>query len=162
MWTIFKLFIEFVTILLLFFVLVFWPRGMWGLSSPTRVRTRTPCIGRRSLNHWTTREVPIFLPKAEMSTDSQDLNCKVQKHSSNYLKKEWISSHNTPWKSWDLIPGMIGYRTQKPNKTVSMCVCVSLQVSSLLLSVSQLWSSRPALLMSFQALMMARFRFTSW
>ena len=32
---------------------------MWDLSSLTRVRTRTPCIGRRSLNHWTTREVPI-------------------------------------------------------------------------------------------------------
>ena len=29
MWTIFKLFIEFVTILLLFHVLVFWPQGMW-------------------------------------------------------------------------------------------------------------------------------------
>ena len=36
MWTIFKVFIEFVTILLLFYVLVFWPRGMWALSSPTR------------------------------------------------------------------------------------------------------------------------------
>ena len=31
---------------------------MWDLSSPTRDRTRTPCIGRWSLNHWTTREVP--------------------------------------------------------------------------------------------------------
>ena len=58
MWTIFKVFIEFVTILLLFYVLVFWPRGMWDLSSPTRNRTRTPFIGRRSLNHWTPREVP--------------------------------------------------------------------------------------------------------
>ena len=29
MWTIFKLFVEFVTILLLFHVLVFWPQGMW-------------------------------------------------------------------------------------------------------------------------------------
>ena len=29
MWTIFKLFIEFVTILLLCHVLVFWPRGLW-------------------------------------------------------------------------------------------------------------------------------------
>ena len=55
MWTIFKVFIEF---LLLFYVLVFWLRGMWDLSSPTRDRTRTPCIGMRSLNHWTTREVP--------------------------------------------------------------------------------------------------------
>ena len=50
MWTIFEVFIEFVTILLLFYVLFFWLRGMWDLSSP--------CIGRRSLNHWTTREVP--------------------------------------------------------------------------------------------------------
>ena len=58
MWTIFKVFIEFVTILLLFYVLVFWPGGMWDLSSPTRDRTHTPCMGRRSLNHWTTREVP--------------------------------------------------------------------------------------------------------
>ena len=53
-----KVFIEFVTILLLFYVLVFWPRGMWDLSSSTRDRTCTPCIGRQSLNHWTAREVP--------------------------------------------------------------------------------------------------------
>ena len=58
MWTIFKVFIDFVTILLLFCVLFFWPQGMWDLSSPTRDRTCTPCIGRWSLNHWTTREVP--------------------------------------------------------------------------------------------------------
>ena len=58
MWTIFKVFIEFVRILLLFYALVLWPRGMWDLSSLTRDRTRTPCIGRLSLNHWTAREVP--------------------------------------------------------------------------------------------------------
>ena len=57
MWTVFKVFIEFVTIVLLFYVLVFWPRGMWDLSSLTRDWTCTPCIGRRSLNHWTAREV---------------------------------------------------------------------------------------------------------
>ena len=61
MWTIFKVFIEFVTILLLFYVLVFWQRGMWDLSSPTRDQTRIPFIGRWSLNHWTTREVLFFL-----------------------------------------------------------------------------------------------------
>ena len=33
MWTIFKVSIQFVTILLLFYVLVIWPRGMWDLSS---------------------------------------------------------------------------------------------------------------------------------
>ncbi|XP_067580823.1 tectonin beta-propeller repeat-containing protein 2 isoform X3 [Pseudorca crassidens] len=58
MWTIFEVFIEFVTILLLFYVLVFWPQGMWDLRSLTRARTRVPCIGRRILNHWTAREVP--------------------------------------------------------------------------------------------------------
>ena len=31
---------------------------MWDLSSPTRDRTRVPCIGRWILDHWTTREVP--------------------------------------------------------------------------------------------------------
>ena len=41
-----------------FYVLFFWPWGMWDLSSPTRDRTHTPCIGRQSFNHWTTREVP--------------------------------------------------------------------------------------------------------
>ena len=58
MWTILKVFIEFVTLLLLFYALVFWPRGMWGLGSLTRDRTHNPCIGRHSLNHWTAREVP--------------------------------------------------------------------------------------------------------
>ena len=33
MWTLFKVLIKFVTILLLFHVLVFWPSGMWNLSS---------------------------------------------------------------------------------------------------------------------------------
>ena len=38
-----KIFIEFTTILFLFYALVFWPQGMWDLSSPTR--DRTACIG---------------------------------------------------------------------------------------------------------------------
>ena len=36
MLSIFKVFIEFVTVLLLFFALVFWSGGMWELHSPTR------------------------------------------------------------------------------------------------------------------------------
>ena len=35
MWTIFKVSVEFVTVLLLFYVLVFWPRSTWDLSSLT-------------------------------------------------------------------------------------------------------------------------------
>ena len=41
-----KGFIEYVTILFLFYVLVFWLQGMWGLSSLARDRTYTPYIGR--------------------------------------------------------------------------------------------------------------------
>ena len=52
--TILKVFIEFVIILLLFYVLVF----LAILSFLTRDRTYTPCIERQSLNHWTIREVP--------------------------------------------------------------------------------------------------------
>ena len=45
MWIFFFLvFIEFVTILFLFYDLVLWPHGMWGLSSPTRDRTATPAL----------------------------------------------------------------------------------------------------------------------
>ena len=51
-------FIEFITILLLFYVLFFWPRGTWDPSSPTRNQAPTPATGRWSLNHWATREVP--------------------------------------------------------------------------------------------------------
>ena len=46
MWSIFKAFIEFVTMLLLFSVVVLWPKGMWDLSFPTRDGTCNPCIER--------------------------------------------------------------------------------------------------------------------
>ena len=43
---------------LFFFLFFFGLWGMWDLSSLTRNRTHTPCIGRWNLNHWTTRELP--------------------------------------------------------------------------------------------------------
>ena len=46
MWTIFKVFIEFVTTLFLFYALVFWPGGMWDLNSLTRNGTHIPYTGR--------------------------------------------------------------------------------------------------------------------
>ena len=42
-----------VTILLLFYVLVFLPWGMWDLSSLTRDWTCTPSLEGEVLNHWT-------------------------------------------------------------------------------------------------------------
>ena len=71
MWTTFKVFIEFVTILLLFYVLVFWPCGMWNLRIlvPLQgVRPTCPCIGRQSLNHKTAREVPLLKSEIFIST----------------------------------------------------------------------------------------------
>ena len=42
MWIIFKVFIEFVTISLLFSVLVFWPRGMW--DPPPGIEPTLPAL----------------------------------------------------------------------------------------------------------------------
>ena len=47
------------------YALIFWPWGMWDLYSPTRDQTCIPCIGWRSLNHWTTRKAPILLSYCE-------------------------------------------------------------------------------------------------
>ena len=59
-WSILKVFIECVTVLLLLFICwVFGPWDMWGLSSPTKDRTLPPCTGRRSLNHWTPRKTLV-------------------------------------------------------------------------------------------------------
>ena len=57
-WAIFKVFTEFITKLLLFSVLVFWPQGMWDLSSLTKDGAHTPCIRRWSISYWTAGEVP--------------------------------------------------------------------------------------------------------
>ena len=44
-----------------------WCMGLvapWRVgSSQTRDGTRIPCLGRRILNHWTTVEVPKFIPR---------------------------------------------------------------------------------------------------
>ena len=44
--------------LLLFYFLAFWRRGMRTLSSLTKNWTHIPCIGSWSLNYWTAREIP--------------------------------------------------------------------------------------------------------
>ena len=56
----FKVFMEVVTILLLFCVLVFWPQGMGDLTDLTGGQIHTPCYGRQSLNHWTAKEVKLL------------------------------------------------------------------------------------------------------
>ena len=59
MWAILKVFIEFVTILLLFYVLFFLGCKACGMLAPwPGIEPLPPCIGRLILNHWTTREFP--------------------------------------------------------------------------------------------------------
>ena len=47
--TIFKVFTEFVTISFLSYVLVFWPQGMWDLSSRTRDQITPPAFVGKAL-----------------------------------------------------------------------------------------------------------------
>ena len=110
MWTIFKVFIEFVTILLLIFVLVFWPQDMWDLSSPTRDWTCTPCIGRRSLNHWTARDVPKYYLNKRLCIHSFvfiiDCFIKVCKYLEflRIFKEYDYLTHNDKWPSRKVEP----------------------------------------------------------
>ena len=73
-WTILWVFTEFVTILLLLYVFIFWPQGIWNLISLTRNWTHAPYIGRRSLNHRTTKEVPRWLLRAGKMEKSELVN----------------------------------------------------------------------------------------
>ena len=54
----FQVFIEFVTILLLFHVLVSWPRGMWDPSSQTKVWTCTLALEGKVLTTGPPRKSP--------------------------------------------------------------------------------------------------------
>ena len=57
MWTIFKVFIAFVTVLLRFYVSFFFGHKVCEITSLTRDQTSTLCVRRQDLNHWTAREV---------------------------------------------------------------------------------------------------------
>ena len=50
MWTIFKVCIEFATVLLLFYVLVFWPQACGTLAAQPGSKPKPHCTGRWSLN----------------------------------------------------------------------------------------------------------------
>ena len=86
----FNTFIEFVTRLLLFCVLAFWLRGIWHLTWDW---TFTPCIGKWSHNHWTTRKSPAWL--FGIGTSSQEW-----KNKQYLVKDEKILYHKAS--SWVL------------------------------------------------------------
>ena len=57
-----------------FYALVFWPLGMWNLSSLTRDQTHISSIVRQSLNHWTAWEVPKVAVLFSSSNSSTKTN----------------------------------------------------------------------------------------
>ena len=59
---------------------------MWDLNHLTRVQTCSPCIGRGSLNHWTTKEVSLWTLESTISeTDSLSLNVRKTKVAKQFL-----------------------------------------------------------------------------
>ena len=73
---------------------MFWFLGlqdMWDLSSLTRDRTCTPCIGRQSLNHWTARE----LPKPPFTMEGKRVleGCHPVTSHWWFLVYNWLSKH---------------------------------------------------------------------
>ena len=130
-WTIFKVFIEFATTLLLFHVLVFWSWGMKDLSSLIRDWTHTPCIRWQSLNHWTTREVcghaqyPLYLlPIVIFANFNSSFKTQLQFHP--YWKYLVISqTHIDSLLSAAQIPSSYTYdSTNDIYITISSLVCV--------------------------------------
>ena len=94
-------------------VFVFWPRGVCALSSLTRHQSRTPCMARRNLSHWTTREVPRLsvlnydvLPnkvKQNKRTQTLELSRRQQNTEKDQvivflLPGRWLSWNGFLWK----------------------------------------------------------------
>ena len=65
-WTLLKVFIEFVTILLLVYILAFWVQAYRILAPQPGIEPTPPAL-EGEVNHWTTRDIgprqkPLFLP----------------------------------------------------------------------------------------------------
>ena len=82
---------------------------MWDLSSLNRVRTCKPCVGRRSLNHWTTGEV---LAVSYMVFNNATRNMRVSQVASGkepacQCRRPWFPPwvEKIPWRrAWQLTP----------------------------------------------------------
>lgn len=61
MWTIFKVFIEFDTILFLFYILVFWPPAMWDLNSRSETELASHALEVEVLITGPLRKFPILI-----------------------------------------------------------------------------------------------------
>ena len=121
MWTTFKVFIEFVIILFLFYVLFFWPWNIWDLSSQTRAQTSTPSIGRWNLDQWTTWEVQEMVGSQDPQVICMDI--KFKKYCFRYFYT--ISSYSIfkkidLWEYWQLILNIFPLKRNFENPQILM------------------------------------------
>ena len=80
MWTIFKVFIESVTILLLFYAFIFCLQGMWDLSSPTRDQTHTPALEGKVLTTELPRKSPSTVLLVQPFSQAKSMSPGVGAH----------------------------------------------------------------------------------
>ena len=71
-WAILKVFVEFFTILLLFYVLILWLQDVWDLSPWPGLKPTAPALERQSLNQWATRESVLVTQSCVNLYDSMD------------------------------------------------------------------------------------------
>ena len=74
---------------------VLLPCSMWDLSSLTRDQTRVPYIGRQSLDHQTTREIPSFHTVCYFDSIFLQDACTWVSHCKN-LWNDWRKASNPP------------------------------------------------------------------
>ena len=63
---------------------------MWDLSSPTIDQTHTLCVGKQSLNHWTSREIPLL---TYLVSSLSCFQCSLG-HSSTFFSLAENTSHS--------------------------------------------------------------------
>ena len=104
----------------LFSVLVFQPRGIWCLSSPNGDQTYTFYIGRQSLNHWATREVPsscdnvyVFISNSSLTGLSCLMSVLLDYTSLETISDHWITIH------WELNQCLTLRRIQENSKIMT-------------------------------------------
>ena len=122
-WTIFKVFIEIVTVLFLLYVLVFWPRGMQVLNSLIRNWICTPCIGSQSFNHWTTREVFAYILLYLLIIKKMYIFVKSLKMWACTFLIPNTRHLITPLPSPTSTPGETGREEQRPLAVCLQCFC---------------------------------------
>ena len=72
-----------------FMVWFFGKSGIWDLNSPARDWTYTLYIGKQSLNHWTTREVPILIFLSDLCEKKNKRNLSLLEMDANYWFRLW-------------------------------------------------------------------------